>query len=145
MKAGIEIEGKFKNVYSIFIHDVEIRSEKVREYLSTHTNYQHLCIYSPNWFLLRNDLEFLKKLKLDTNILITIETMEIPDILEEYRDVFNIMFMLINPEVFKLLKTDQIKILSSSTQHPPRVMAMCIENMYRTEPEEFSIDVDIKV
>jgi len=144
MKYGKEVEGKFKNLYSIFINDTELQDEKVKNYLLTNNNYHQLYISALYWFLRDDDFEFLKELKSKNNILITIETRAVcQELFDKYKDICSFIYVFISTDVFRLRKDDQIKIMH--TYDHQKVLAIGLENMYKTLPEDFKNDVEINL
>lgn len=132
MKIGIEVEGKYKGLKSVFIDLNELRfldESKIPE------GYHHLYISVPldyDVFEYNDDIKKVLK-KYD----VTLEVDSIDDIDEEILKNVHIMLRIYHPDVWLLKNTDSIKFHSENND----VLSSSIETMYRTNPKDFEKDV----
>ncbi len=127
MKYGIEVEGKYKGIKSVFLQLSELYN---MDLMILPKGYNHLYI--------TNDTELTEDLNDIINLLlvyynITFETTVVPDKLS---DEVHIMLDIKSDEIWKLKDTDSIKMYSDKNQ----VKSISIENMYNTNPEDFLND-----
>lgn len=132
MKFGIEVEGRFKGIKTIFMDQNEIVDN---------LNLQLFKLFNANALYisdLNDELTFkeiTKLYKISEKYLVSIETTS--KRLCKYKN-FHIILRIDNSDFFKLKNTDQIKF-----EHCKSVYTITKENMFKTKPKDFNNDKEI--
>lgn len=128
-KIGIEVEGRFIGLHTLFI-DAATESYMLKD---CNLNVQQIYI-SDNDNLLKLDSELIKDAA--DNFIITIERTYLP---HEYPEYINIMLSISNNSpFFRLHENDQVKFSWQQT-----VYAITKRNMTKTIPSDFDGDVTL--
>ena len=134
MHKGIEVEGKFKGLKSIFLDAEEfLEWNKLTDVLNQHTDIEQLYISDH-----RNVLDLSANVSL--NVLaeryhVTVERTYVP----RYINVnVNIMLVIDNESFWNLRGNDQIKISKDLT-----VYSVPLSGMYKTVPSDFDGDITL--
>jgi hypothetical protein len=139
-KLGIEVEGRFKGLLTLFLDAGELtedNEEKILSVLKRNLRIQQVYISDlENTLLLgvKKLKPFLKKLS--DLVFITVETKHLGKAPLPF--YLNIMLAVEHPSFWNLRPTDQVKFSQGQ-----KVFAIPVESMYKTEPSDFVDDINI--
>jgi hypothetical protein len=136
MRIGIEIEGKYHGLNTLFVDVTELDRfhknldryyEENRDIAQVYIDYpeklndQRLADISEKWFL-------------------TVETDRIKEPIPDY--INHIMYSIRDEDIIALRKDDSFKVVTSAKE----VYSIGVENVYRTHEEDFNgVDTEIEV
>jgi hypothetical protein len=126
-KIGIEVEGRFKGIKTLFI-----QAEEFDDALRIPRECNHIYI-SDN----ENTLD-LSAEEWDAWTERWLITVDVTDVCETPRPGLNIMLRIDHPSFWYLKPTDQIKF-----EQDKNVWTIPVESMYRTFPEDFEGDIQL--
>jgi hypothetical protein len=143
MRFGIEVEGRFKGLRTIFVQarqldgwsDDSFTRNEVIEALSLNNAHQ---LYIDGVTTLSEDVLFGLEVFHAMGYVVTIETHELQ---QNFPDWVNVMLHLKDASFFKLKPHDQVKFVNEDR------LVYCVtkENMTITTPDQFDGDIDLSV
>ena len=134
MKIGIEVEGRFKGLKSLFLtaeEYLDMTSHEIERRASAN-NVQQIQISDVTN---RLDLTVLSLQMLADKYLLSIERTKVGP---EYRGKIQVILWIDDESYLNLYPTDQIKFSKNRN-----VKLIAVENMFDTKPQDFNADVTI--
>jgi hypothetical protein len=134
MKLGLEVEGRFKGVQTLFVSEEEFTNQRfeIDCIIKDMVDIKHIYISDRN-----NRLDLEQPLELRRNLLVSIERTSIPNI--SIDPTITCVLLRVDTESFWALRpTDQVKF---SKNH--NVRTVTVENMSMTIPTDFDNDVEL--
>ena len=139
MKIGIEVEGSYKGLVTVFVdaHEVEILEGKLKDLALGDRPVEHVYISD-----LGNTLDLSYVSSLFQGLLITVERTSVPEGLANTQNIIGLSIMLSSPTYVEVAKLrpwcDQVKFNDGQS-----VIVLPMAGAVYTQPEDFEGDIQL--
>lgn len=134
MKYGLEVEGRFKGIKTLFVSEEEFTNKgfEIDCIVKDMIDIKHLYISDLN-----NRIDLEHEIRLRRDLVVSIERTSVPNVTID-PSITCILLRIDNSSFWALRSTDQVKF---SKDH--NVFAATVENMSKTIPSDFDDDQEL--